>query len=35
MLDGELELAAEEPEIEDAEDIAKKFGVEPDEEEEK
>ena len=35
MLDDKLELAAEEPEIEDAEDIAKKFGVEPDEEEEK
>ena len=35
MLDDKLELAAEEPEIEDTEDIAKKFGVEPDEEEEK
>ena len=35
MLDEELELAAEEPEIDNAEDIAKKFGVEPDEEEEK
>ena len=32
MLEEELELAAIEPEVEDAEEIAKKFGVEPEEE---
>ena len=32
MIEEELELAAIEPEIEDAEDIARKFGVEPEEE---